>query len=119
MNQTVECQRGRIATQSVRRETSLDAVFVCGAGSRMDVSNHGLFRHHFALNMTPVVALLALAAPACGPDGGAPLTVSPALALGAPVNEVSAPASNPSSDAKVALGRDLFWDPVLSGNRDV
>jgi len=30
-----------------------------------------------------------------------------------------APANNPSSPAKIALGRALFWDPVLSGGKDV
>lgn len=29
------------------------------------------------------------------------------------------PADNPRSEAKVELGRLLFWDPVLSGGRDV
>jgi cytochrome c peroxidase len=32
---------------------------------------------------------------------------------------VDAPADNPASPAKVTLGRLLFWDPVLSGNKDV
>jgi len=32
---------------------------------------------------------------------------------------VKAPADNPISADKVALGRLLFWDPILSGNRDV
>jgi cytochrome c peroxidase len=32
---------------------------------------------------------------------------------------VDAPADNPSTPAKVALGRLLFWDPVLSGAKDV
>jgi cytochrome c peroxidase len=32
---------------------------------------------------------------------------------------VSAPADNPQSADKIALGRLLFWDPILSGNRDV
>ncbi|MBC6992526.1 cytochrome-c peroxidase [Hymenobacter sp. BT491] len=32
---------------------------------------------------------------------------------------VAAPADNPGSPAKVVLGRALFWDPVLSGQRDV
>ena len=31
----------------------------------------------------------------------------------------AAPANNPSSAAKIALGRALFWDPVLSGGKDV
>ena len=28
------------------------------------------------------------------------------------------PPDNPSTPARVALGRLLFWDPILSGNRD-
>jgi cytochrome c peroxidase len=30
-----------------------------------------------------------------------------------------APADNPTTPAKVALGRLLFWDPILSGHQDV
>ena len=81
----------------------------------MNTTNNRLMRRLL------VLSTLALAAPACGRDGGPgdPLTVSPALALGGPDNEVEAPPTNPTTAAKVALGRDLFWDPVLSGNRDV
>src|SRR5438552_58295 len=32
---------------------------------------------------------------------------------------VKAPADNPSTPEKVALGRLLFWDPILSGEKDV
>jgi cytochrome c peroxidase len=32
---------------------------------------------------------------------------------------VAAPADNPTTPEKVALGRLLFWDPILSGHRDV
>jgi cytochrome c peroxidase len=32
---------------------------------------------------------------------------------------VSAPSDNPLTADKVALGKLLFWDPILSGNRDV
>ena len=32
---------------------------------------------------------------------------------------IASPADNPSSLAKVELGRLLFWDPILSGNKDV
>ncbi len=32
---------------------------------------------------------------------------------------VPQPSDNPTSPAKVALGRLLFWDPVLSGNADI
>mgnify|MGYP001801305597 CR=1 FL=1 len=35
-----------------------------------------------------------------------------------PTNVV-APADNPSTNAKIDLGRVLFWDPILSGERDV
>ncbi len=31
----------------------------------------------------------------------------------------AAPADNPTTPEKVELGRLLFWDPVLSGDRDV
>jgi cytochrome c peroxidase len=44
----------------------------------------------------------------------ADLATLTALPLTAP-----APANNPGSPAKVALGRALFWDPVLSGGKDV
>jgi cytochrome c peroxidase len=32
---------------------------------------------------------------------------------------VDAPPDNPTTPAKVALGKALFWDPILSGNKDV
>ena len=32
---------------------------------------------------------------------------------------VTAPADNPQSTQKIALGKQLFWDPVLSGKNDV
>jgi cytochrome c peroxidase len=40
-------------------------------------------------------------------------------ALSALPKAVDAPADNPSSAEKVALGKLLFWDPILSGNKDV
>ena len=39
--------------------------------------------------------------------------------LGALPQTVAEPADNPSTPEKVALGRLLFFDPVLSGNKDV
>lgn len=39
--------------------------------------------------------------------------------LSALPNHVKSPADNPISDAKVDLGRLLFFDPILSGNKDV
>jgi cytochrome c peroxidase len=40
-------------------------------------------------------------------------------ALAALPMDVPAPAENPTTPARVALGRLLFWDPVLSGQKDV
>ena len=40
--------------------------------------------------------------------------------IGPPLPQAaSAPGDNPTTPAKVALGRLLFWDPVLSGPKDV
>jgi len=40
--------------------------------------------------------------------------------IGTPLPRTArAPADNPTTPARVALGRLLFWDPVLSGPRDV
>ena len=65
--------------------------------------------------------LAALAAPACGDGGrtGPTLTATPALALGAAIDADASASTDGSAALKVALGRDLFWDPVLSGDRDV
>ena len=40
-------------------------------------------------------------------------------AVSALPHTVKAPPDNPSSADKVALGKLLFWDPILSGNKDV
>lgn len=66
--------------------------------------------------MSPRLALvLALFVVACSP------TLAPEGddAIGALPATILDPASNPSSPARVALGRALFWDPILSGDRDV
>ena len=39
--------------------------------------------------------------------------------LSALPQSISAPADNPQTPDKIALGKLLFWDPILSGNRDV
>lgn len=69
--------------------------------------------------VAPSLAVLLVSA--CDGNGplGAPLAVTSELALGAPLNLPDEPAANPGTDEKVALGRDLFWDPILSGDRDV
>ena len=57
---------------------------------------------------------LLVAVVACQKDPETPANNLAALPLAAP-----AAANNPGSAAKAALGRALFWDPVLSGGRDV
>ena len=78
------------------------------------------------LRRSRVAVLLSLFAACGGPDGndlagpgggrnGAGAT--PAATAGLPTAPI--PASNPGSSAKVALGRLLFWEPILSGDRDI
>jgi cytochrome c peroxidase len=55
------------------------------------------------------LALVAASATSAGTQGQ----------LAALPNEVVAPADNPTTADKVALGRLLFWDPILSGPKDV
>lgn len=57
--------------------------------------------------------LLALLLTGCGS-----LVLDEEHALG-PLPEVRAPIDNPTTDARVALGRMLFWDPILSGDENV
>lgn len=78
-----------------------------------------------ASTRTQLASLLAasallIAAVACQKQGASP-TAANTLASGlAPLPLVApAPADNLPSPAKVELGRALFWDPVLSGGRDV
>ncbi len=60
-------------------------------------------------------AALLIGAASCQKETEAPGTGDlAALPLTAP-----APADNPGSPAKIALGRALFWDPVFSGGKDV
>ena len=48
----------------------------------------------------------------------APRTAAQARLAALPL-ETPAPADNPTTPERVALGRLLFWDPILSGQRDV
>ncbi|GAB3577406.1 cytochrome-c peroxidase [Hymenobacter daeguensis] len=65
--------------------------------------------------LTAAAVLVVVACQKQNPDPNATdLATLQALPLVAP-----APATNVSSPAKIALGRALFWDPVLSGGRDV
>ncbi|WP_324680333.1 cytochrome-c peroxidase [Hymenobacter sp. GOD-10R] len=68
----------------------------------------------FSRAMLMLSAAVWLLAVACQKQDATPtnnLTTLPAA--------VPAPAGNPSSTAQIALGRALFWDPILSGGRDV
>jgi cytochrome c peroxidase len=47
------------------------------------------------------------------------LIVPPDRAVAALPAAAPEPPDNPGSEAKVSLGRLLFWDPILSGDRDV
>jgi cytochrome c peroxidase len=45
--------------------------------------------------------------------------VQPSPTLAALPAHVESPADNPTTPEKVALGRLLFWDPILSGSQDI
>jgi cytochrome c peroxidase len=68
-------------------------------------------RTHATRTIVAAAALLILAAAAPGLRTQALMSALPTRA--------DAPADNPSTPEKVALGRLLFWDPVLSGQGDV
>ncbi len=63
--------------------------------------------------MRPAVLVVAMCLAGCGP-----LVLEEAHTLGSRPS-VTSPLDNPINDAKVALGRLLFWDPILSGDRDI
>ncbi|MBL9017003.1 MAG: cytochrome-c peroxidase [Myxococcales bacterium] len=70
--------------------------------------------------MTPairclLVALIGSTSIACVD----PLVPPPDRAVGSLPARVPSPDDNPTTAEKVTLGRLLFWDPILSGDRDV
>lgn len=69
--------------------------------------------HSFSiLSLTAFLSLTAC-------SSSSPESVAPEERIGSLPIEVLHPQDNPSSPEKVELGRMLFWDPILSGNRDV
>ena len=75
----------------------------------------------FQLTGVLASAMLLIAAVACQKQNTTPTPTSTQTVQGLaalPLTAV-APADNPTNPAKVDLGRALFWDPVLSGGRDV
>ena len=66
--------------------------------------------------MTAAAALLLVVA--CQKQNATPNATDLATLMALPL-VAPAPPDNPGSPAKIALGRALFWDPVLSGGRDV
>jgi len=64
-----------------------------------------------------VIPLLFLS---CGQDDIALFTVDEiSTVINSLPEQVNHPANNPYSEEKAELGRLLFWDPILSGNKDV
>jgi cytochrome c peroxidase len=64
-----------------------------------------------------LVIVVALCAPVAACAGE--LLVPDERAVAGLPEVVPQPADNPTTSAKVELGRALFWDPILSGERDV
>src|SRR5258708_1204489 len=68
-------------------------------------------RFRMAALLAGCVTTILAAAAVSGTEAQARLAALPAAA--------PAPADNPSTPERVALGRLLFWDPILSGQKDV
>jgi len=67
-----------------------------------------------------LLAALALAGCSAEPEAGGPEYHGPPIPWAwAPFPAVKAPKDNPTTEAKVALGRLLFYDPILSSDRQV
>ena len=64
------------------------------------------------MNARRLLIVLALLA-------GCSLKPAPSETIGSLPSRVTAPADNPIRPETVELGRALFWDPILSGDRDV
>src|SRR5262245_16487056 len=64
----------------------------------------------------PGLVLLVSATHSLGQRGD---LVTPRPTISALPQSVDAPPDNPLTKEKIALGKLLFWDPILSGNKDV
>ncbi len=93
----------------------------------MNSKSHILVKHFKALRPSNgikvfaifILATLIFAAQSCKKDDGDnPDDLIAALGLEA-LPPIVHPADNPTSQAKVDLGRFLFWDPIIGGEKDV
>ena len=63
-----------------------------------------------------IILLLFLNLFSCQPE---PISLEDNQQFGSLPESVVAPANNPITEAKMALGKALFWDPILSGNKEI
>ena len=70
------------------------------------------------LSSAIALVVLGVALEACTKTDNSTVVTPASAVVSSPVASVS-PAGNPTTDAKVALGKVLFWDPILSGGKDV
>ena len=74
--------------------------------------------HEWRRSMVPIVVAVAACLTMIVAPLSAPRTAAQGRLDALPL-ETPAPADNPTTPERVALGRLLFWDPILSGQRDV
>jgi cytochrome c peroxidase len=74
-------------------------------------------KQRLVLLVMPALVLLISATHSQGQRGDRFVSTRPTIS--ALPQSVKAPPDNPLTADKIALGRLLFWDPILSGNRDV
>ena len=72
------------------------------------------------LKTVAILFLIPLVMSSCQKEQSDPTIDDEIAALGLdPLPAVAHPADNAPSSAKIALGRLLFWDPIVSGHKDV
>lgn len=80
------------------------------------------FKHNGTLTISALALTSLLFVTSCKPDeteSSDPLDETIAMLALEKITPVEHPANNPSTEAKVELGRMLFWDPILSGEKDM
>ena len=90
---------------------------LCICGCNKPCKDHTPMLFSTAARLSSMCIALAglIGVVACQKDAASPTTSD----LAALPLVAAAPANNASSPEKIALGRALFWDPVLSGEKDV
>src|SRR3954470_7025070 len=109
--------RGRIALM-IRRQAPISTTTRRADSSAPSIPLHSLWITMTTRAWRNTLAIGGAALLCGGVQGGQPRTTPLPPAFSALPLAAPSPPDNPSTPEKVALGRLLFWDPILSGGRD-